>query len=93
MINSFFLGLTVLFSSSFAVFDGIQQTIIPAYMYPGVSWDTMKAQKPAIIIANPSSGPGTFLHSNYKAYISKARNSGSKVSKSGAIKIRQITIS
>lgn len=57
MIFGILLASTLAFSVSRAAFNGVQQAIIPAYMYPGPVWDTMIGQKPAIVVANPDSGP------------------------------------
>lgn len=58
-----------------------QHELIPLYIYPGASWDTVKSEYPGvgIIIANPASGPGTSVEANYKSYIFKMQQHGLKV--------------
>ena len=58
-----------------------QHELIPLYIYPGASWDTVKSEYPGVgmIIANPASGPGTSVKANYKSYIFKMQQHGLKV--------------
>ena len=56
-----------------ATWNGFQDTLVPAYFYPGAEWDKMIAAGAGIIIANPGSGPGASYDSNYGLYINKTR--------------------
>lgn len=58
-----------------------QSLLVPLYVYPGCSWDSiisLKTQYPVdiVIIANPASGPGSQQDQVYATYIQKMRDAG-----------------
>ena len=69
-----FFGLAVCLSSlSIEAWNGFQDTLVPAYFYPGPLWDQMINVGAGIVIANPNSGPGTSFDPTYGLYINKTR--------------------
>jgi hypothetical protein len=52
---------------------------VPAYFYPGPLWGRLGAARPAIVIANPNSGPGAAVDPAYTSVIGAARGAGSEV--------------
>lgn len=50
-----------------------------SYMFPGLKWDALLAKKPAVVIINPSSGPGASVSAPYVAQVTKAKAVGAKV--------------
>lgn len=65
---------------SFAQVIGAMKILAPLYIYPSpaTSWNTVVADAPAVqyIIANPASGPGTTVDSNYASVITAAQAAG-----------------
>ncbi len=55
-----------------------QQSLLPAYFYPGATWQAAlsTAAAGASIIVNPSSGPGSTFDPNYAQVIDAARAKG-----------------
>ncbi len=52
---------------------------VPSYFRPGASWDQMLANRPAVTVINPASGPGTTPSTTYPAQVAKAHAVGAKV--------------
>jgi spherulation-specific family 4 protein len=54
---------------------------VPAYFYPGQYWTQLGDAAPTVglAVANPSSGPGSALNTDYATAISNARHAGVKV--------------
>src|SRR5688572_12572672 len=58
-----------------------QQTIIPAYFYPGPLWDQAIAAGPTVstMIMNPASGPGSARNIDYVNVVTRAQAAGINV--------------
>ena len=59
-----------------------QMLLVPAYFYPGPLWTTIKntyANDTGVFVANPNSGPGTTVNTDYRTYMASMRASGVKV--------------
>jgi len=69
----FFLAMAISLSPSLDAWNGYQDTLVPAYFYPGPLWDQMISAGAGIIIANPNSGPGSSYDPSYGTYINKTR--------------------
>ena len=54
---------------------------VPAYFYPGQYWTQLGDAAPTVglAVANPNSGPGSALNTDYATAISNARHAGVKV--------------
>lgn len=52
---------------------------VPAYFYPGPLWSRMGQARPAVVVANPASGPGAAADPAYAGVISAARAHGTQV--------------
>jgi hypothetical protein len=56
------------------------QTIIPAYFYPGSTWDSFTNapanSKTYAIIFNPNNGPGSAVDASYRTYVNRAKAAG-----------------
>ncbi len=50
-----------------------------SYYYPGAKWDALLKHRPAVVIINPASGPGTAPISHYVAQVTEARAAGARV--------------
>jgi Spherulation-specific family 4 len=57
------------------------QSILPAYFYPGASWQTAlaTATSSSTIIVNPSSGPGTSPDPKYLQVVASAQAKGAQL--------------
>src|ERR1700722_6698858 len=55
-----------------------EQSILPAYFYPGASWQAAlaSATSSSTIGVSPDSGPGSSFDSNYEVVVSAARSRG-----------------
>jgi hypothetical protein len=52
---------------------------VPSYFRPGTEWDAMLAQKPALTVINPGSGPGLTQSLSYVEQVRKCKAAGVKV--------------
>ncbi|AFL95006.1 hypothetical protein CL1_0801 [Thermococcus cleftensis] len=84
IILAMVVGLGLMFAPPVVSGAGTQSLLIPLYVYPGCSWDSvigLKAQYSVniVIIANPANGPGYQKDSVYAEYIQKMRDAGISV--------------
>jgi hypothetical protein len=79
-MNRIFVGCVLAFAGLFALASATQAGV-PAYFNPGDLWTTMisTGARTGFVVANPNSGPGSFLDVAYDAYITAAQAKGIKV--------------
>lgn len=75
---------TQLFTALLRFQDDTVKAVIPLYIYPASSaattgWADVIANRPFAIVANPATGPGTSLDTNYQAAINAVCAAGVKV--------------